>query len=36
MTATHWFMLGLFTGWTPALLVIAVLLMRAAEGQGHD
>jgi hypothetical protein len=32
MNATHWFMLGLFTGWIPGMLVIAVLLMRSAEG----
>jgi hypothetical protein len=36
MTPLYWFMFGLFTGWVPAMLVIALLLMRAREDPNHD
>jgi hypothetical protein len=36
MSWWQWLLLGVMLGWTPAMLAIAVLLMRAAEGQGHD
>lgn len=35
MANWQWFLMGVFAGWTPALLVLAVLLMRAAEGDRH-
>jgi hypothetical protein len=31
MSAATWFFLGLFVGWTPFLVVLALLLWRATE-----
>jgi hypothetical protein len=31
MSAGMWFFIGLFVGWTPAFVVLAILLARASE-----
>lgn len=31
MANWQWFLLGVFMAWTPGLLVLAILLMRAKE-----
>jgi hypothetical protein len=36
MSTLQAFFLGLFVGWTPALLLLAVLLMRATESKHHE
>jgi hypothetical protein len=33
MNAMSWFLLGLFIGWTPAFVVLAILLARASEAR---
>jgi len=35
MTWWQWLLLGVMLGWTPALLALAILVMRAAEDDRH-
>lgn len=35
MSAWQWFLLGMFAGWTPGFVVLAILLARATEAGGR-
>lgn len=35
MSWWQWMLLGLMLGWTPGMLVLAIMLMRAAEDDRH-
>jgi hypothetical protein len=33
MSAATWFFIGLFVGWTPAVIMVLILLARASEAR---